>query len=399
MSTKDEAKQETEINYGTKCIDKIKDKLEKGERFFSFEFYPPRTAKGVENLKHSFRNMIKWNPQWMDVTWGAGGTTSDLTPEICDFIQNTIKGNCMMHLTCTNMEKTKVDVALKQAKEMGFKNILALRGDPPEGQEKWKAVEGGFECALDLVQYIKQKYGDYFGITVSGYPEGHPLVRKKIDAQSLCNGKYYAVNALDDGTYEGVSEKDWIGELDYLKAKCDAGGQCIITQLFYDAQAFIDWVGAVRAHGITAPIMPGIMPIRNHGSFTRMTGFCKTVIPKDLKQKLLQLKDNTAELYTFGGDYVHQMCQKLLNAKLDDGSWVVPGLHIYTMNTEKCTIELLAKCKIGYNDESFAALINDELKRVLAEDEKKKLQKKEKQKVLEVTKPSDKQEFTEIQSF
>eukprot|EP01084_Bolivina_argentea_P032075 59336_1 len=240
-------KLQTMINYGTKCIDKINEKLEKNERFFSFEYYPPRTAKGVENLKKSFGNMIKWNPQWMDVTWGAGGTTSDLTPEICDYIQNTVKGNCMMHLTCTNMEKTKVDVALKQAKEMGFKNILALRGDPPEGQEKWKAVEGGFECALDLVKYIKKKYGDYFGITVSGYPEGHPLVRKKIDdvnwdAKSNENPKYYAVNALDDGTYEGVSEKDWIGELDYLKAKCDAGGQCIITQLFYDAQAFIDWV-------------------------------------------------------------------------------------------------------------------------------------------------------------
>ena len=147
---------------------------------------------------------------------------------------------------------------------MGFKNILALRGDPPEGQKQWKAIEGGFECALDLVKYIKQHYGDYFGITVSGYPEGHPLVRKKIvdqnwDVDKNENPKYYAVHKLEDGGYEGVHEKDWMKELDYLKSKIDAGGQVIITQLFYDGQLFLDWVKNVRAHGITAPILPGIV--------------------------------------------------------------------------------------------------------------------------------------------
>ncbi len=104
------------VHYGTKAIDKINENIAANRRFYSFEFYPPRTDKGVENLKTSLSKMVKWNPQWMDVTWGAGGTTSELTPQICNYIQNTIKGNCMMHLTCTNMLPEKVDIALKQAK-------------------------------------------------------------------------------------------------------------------------------------------------------------------------------------------------------------------------------------------------------------------------------------------
>ena len=113
-----------------------------------------------------------------------------------------------------------------------------------------------------MIKYIKAKYGDYFGITVSGYPEGHPVVRKVIDDKDWNaeknEPKYYAVRKLENGKYEGVSQKDWLNELDYLKAKIDAGGQVIITQLFYDAQFFIDWVKAVREHGITAPVLPGL---------------------------------------------------------------------------------------------------------------------------------------------
>jgi len=401
-----EQKERQEINIGIKAIDKINKNMSEGKRFFSFEFYPPKTDAGVQKLKKSLSNMIKWNPQWMDVTWGAGGTTSDLTPEICNYIQNDIKGNCMMHLTCTNMPSEKVDIALKQAKEYGFKNILALRGDPPEGQKQWKAIEGGFECALDLIKYIRKNYGDYFGITVSGYPEGHPLVRKKInddkwDINKNVNPKYYAIQKLDDGSYEGVSEKDWKGELEYLKKKINAGGQVIITQLFYDAKLFIDWVKDVRDFGITAPILPGIMPIRNYGSFNRMTGFCKTVIPKSLKDRLIELKDDTEKLYAFGMDYLHSMCKECLNATDKNGQSLIPGLHIYTMNTEKCTIQLLEKCKIGFDDnKGLEGIINDELKRVLAEEEARK-KKKQQEKIELATNatPIDKGEFKEIKSF
>lgn len=398
----------TEVHVGTKSIDRITSQVSAGQRFFSFEFYPPRTETGVSNLKKALSRMVEWQPQWMDVTWGAGGTTSDLTPELCDYIQNVIGGNCMMHLTCTNMPPQKVDAALKLAKERGFRNILALRGDPPHGQKEWKAVEGGFECALDLVRYIRSQYGDYFGITVSGYPEGHPVVRKKIDDKSWDSAKndnprYHAVKKCDDGSYEGVSEQDWRSELDYLKQKVEAGGQVIITQLFYDAQIFIDWVTAVRAHGIDVPILPGIMPIRNHGSFGRMTGFCKTVIPKALSEGLEKLKGQSDALYQFGGDFVRDLCVKVLSAKDADGSHLVPGLHIYTMDTEKCTIELLSKCKAALGmKQDLSTLIDGELERVLAEDEQKKMEraKKEEQKMkLLGASPVQQGKFKEVKSF
>jgi len=397
--------QEVTNKSGIKSIDAINKNITNGRRFFSFEYYPPRTAKGVETLKKSISNMVKWQPQWMDVTWGAGGTTSDLTPEICDYIQNTANGNCMMHLTCTNMPSEKVDIALKKAKDLNLKNILALRGDPPEGQKRWAAVKGGFECALDLIKYIKAKYGDYFGITVSGYPEGHPVVRKVIDSKNWNvqknEPKYYAIRKLENGKYEGVCEQDWLKELDYLKAKIEAGGQVIITQLFYDAQMFIDWVKAVRKHGITAPVLPGIMPIRNFGSFKRMTGFCKTIIPNALNTELQRLKNDGQKLYEYGGKYVSEMCQKVLSAKDQNGKYLVPGLHIYKMNTEKCTIELLAKCKIGFDkDEKMQNLINNELKRVLKEDEQKKIDKLNKQREI-LMKPTqiDEGKFQPVTSF
>lgn len=399
----------SEVHPGTKAIDRIKKQMSEGQRFFSFEFYPPRTETGVSNLKLSLSRMVQWQPQWMDVTWGAGGTTSELTPELCDYIQNTIGGNCMMHLTCTNMDPDKVDVALTLAKQRGFKNILALRGDPPHGQKEWKAVEGGFECALDLITYIRKGYGDHFGITVSGYPEGHPVVRKQIEdpswsAETNDNPRYHAVKQCADGSYEGVSEEDWRSELDYLKRKIEAGGQVIITQLFYDAQIFIEWVHAVRAHGIDAPILPGIMPIRNYGSFGRMTGFCKTVIPKALSESLEKLKGNADELYAFGADYVRDLCVEVLSAKDKEGQYLVPGLHIYTMDTEKCTIELLAKCKeaLGMN-EHLSSLIDSELKRVLAEDQRKRMEKKkkeeEKMKLLLEASPVEQGKFKEVNSF
>ena len=145
------------------------------------------------------------------------------------------------------------------------------------------------------------------------------------------------------------------------------------------------------------------MPIRNYGSFNRMTGFCKTIIPKRLTDELLRLKDDAIALYEFGGNYVYEMCQKVLAAKGKDGKYIVPGLHIYTMNTEKCTIELLSKCKIGFeNDDKLEGLISSELERVLGEDKNKQVAKLKKQKqkeiVLKAT-PIDEGKFKEVTSF
>lgn len=152
-----------------KIIDKIR-AAEESEPYFSFEYYPPKTEAGVTKLYSIFDNMQKAKPMWVDVTWGAGGSTADSTFNICETAH--AKGlDVMMHLTCTNMDLDLLRAALVKCKAAGIQNILALRGDPPAGKE-WKAIEGGFANAVDLVRYIREEHGDYFCIGVAGYPEG-----------------------------------------------------------------------------------------------------------------------------------------------------------------------------------------------------------------------------------
>lgn len=151
-------------------MDKIKSVIEEGKTAFSFEFFPPKTEEGVENLFERIDRLVSYGPTFCDITWGAGGTTADLTLDIASEMQNVICVETMMHLTCTNMPVEKIDHALETIRSSGIQNVLALRGDPPHGQDKFVQVEGGFDCALDLVNHIRSKYGDYFGITVAGYP-------------------------------------------------------------------------------------------------------------------------------------------------------------------------------------------------------------------------------------
>lgn len=159
-----------------KIIDKIRTGEAENKALFSFEFFPPKTEEGVENLFERMERMVVHGPSFCDITWGAGGSTADLTLEIANRMQNIVCVETMMHLTCTVMPVEKIDHALETIKSNGLQNVLALRGDPPHGQDKFVQVEGGFACALDLVNHIRGKYGDYFGITVAGQPEGHPDV-------------------------------------------------------------------------------------------------------------------------------------------------------------------------------------------------------------------------------
>lgn len=218
-----------------------------------------------------------------------------------------------MHLTCTNMPVEKLEAALQQCKQAGIKNILALRGDPPHGEEKFTQVEGGFSCALDLVKYIREKHGDYFGICVSGYPEAHPD------------------QIVEDP--EEMKKKYW-EDIEYLKKKVEAGADFIITQLFYDVDLFLKFVADCKSAGINAPILPGIMPIMNYGGFKRMTSFCKTYVPEHISNVLEAIKDNDAAIKAYGISLGTQMCQRLL----DSG---VPGVHMYTLNLDKSAVGIL----------------------------------------------------------
>eukprot|EP00966_Prymnesium_polylepis_P042224 980886-Prymnesium_polylepis.1 len=164
-----------------KILDMVREWESKTDKpFISFEYFPPKTPDGVEKLHKTIALMATQDPLFMDFTWGAGGTTSDLTLDLSIKSQERHGLFVNMHLTCTNQTKEVCDYGIKTAKDGGIRNIVALRGDPPKGQDKWEVTEGGFACALDLVKYIRSTTGDHFGVQVSGYPEGHPDNIKKV---------------------------------------------------------------------------------------------------------------------------------------------------------------------------------------------------------------------------
>ncbi|KGN61503.1 methylenetetrahydrofolate reductase 2 [Cucumis sativus] len=307
-----------------KVIDKIRAATagDGGRVVFSFEYFPPKTEDGVDNLFERMDRMVAHNPSFCDITWGAGGSTADLTLDIANKMQNMICVETMMHLTCTNMPVEKIDHALQTIKSNGLQNVLALRGDPPHGQDKFVQIEGGFACALDLVKHIREKYGDYFGITVAGYPEAHPDV----------------IGSNGVATTEGYQS-----DLAYLKKKFDAGADLIVTQLFYDTDIFLKFVNDCRQIGITCPIVPGIMPINNYKGFLRMTGFCKTKIPDEIMAALEPIKDNEEAVKAYGIHLGTEMCKKILTHG-------IKTLHIYTLNMEKSALAILMN--LGLIEES-----------------------------------------------
>jgi len=325
-----------------KC-EKIVDKLNAWskthtEPYVSFEYFPPKTPAGVQTLYKTLDAMAKQEPLFFDFTWGAGGSTSALTMELCSEAYKRHGLDINMHLTCTNQDPQLCAEALAEAKRNGIRNIVALRGDPPKGQEKWEAVEGGFTCALDLVKFIRANFGDFFGIQVSGYPEGHPDVIKPVEdlGRPLTASEKKRLVVADGKEYV-CSDADFERELDYLKAKIDAGGDAIITQMFFDYEVFEAFVHACRARGIKAPILPGIMLIAAHGGFTRMTGFCKSRVPADLKAKCDELKDDPEGFKAMGLQYCADLCKKILEGKLVD------GLHFYTLNQSPNTFAVMDK--------------------------------------------------------
>lgn len=277
---------------------------------FSFEFFVPKTSQGVQNLYDRMDRMYNLNPQFVDVTWNAGGRLSNLTTDIVSTAQSVLGLETCMHLTCTNMPVELIDKALKDAYDSGCQNILALRGDPPVEGGEWTAVEGGFHYARDLVEYIRKKYGDHFDIGVAGYPEGHP------------------------------EESDSDKIVGYLKEKVDAGADFIITQMFYDADKFIEWCAKVREVGITVPIIPGIMPISSYAAFKRRATWCEINVPQHFEDKLISIKDDDQLVREAGTELVAEMCQKLLD------SGYVNHLHFYTMNLEKSSIMILEKLQL-----------------------------------------------------
>jgi len=322
-----------------KIIDLIKNKEDGSKPFISIEFFPPRTETGVKNLYARMERMKESiNPLFSDVTWGAGGSTAELTLDIARKLRDT--GHVAnMHMTCTNMDKdgdpkVAIHSALETAKNDGIMNIVALRGDPAAGQEEWTAADGGFTCALDLVEYIRENFGSEFGISVAGYPEGHPNAISLVEDPSSMTESEKARSSTEDGKVYTCRDDDYKKEMDYLKKKIDAGADFIITQMFFDTKVFGTFVKDCRKWGIDCPIVPGLMCINAYGGFAKMTKFCKTRVPAELKAKMDSIKDDPDAVKAFGVEFGIQMCQDLIEIGVD-------VLHFYTLNLEKITYGIL----------------------------------------------------------
>ena len=260
------------------------------KRDFSFEFFPPKTAEGIEKLRATRRQLAQLEPTFFSVTYGAGGSTRDGT--LATVLEIIGEGqSAAPHLSCVASTKANLREVIAQYKASGIKHIVALRGDLPSGL----AVSGEFRYASDLVRFIREETGDWFHVEVACYPEYHPQARKP--------------------------EHD----LAAFKAKVDAGANGAITQYFYNADAYFHFVERAQALGVTIPIVPGVMPINNFSQLARFSDACGAEIPRWMRLKLEGYGDDTASIKAFGLDVVTDLCDRLLAGG-------APGLHFYTLN-------------------------------------------------------------------
>ncbi|KAG8856825.1 hypothetical protein FRB91_000324 [Serendipita sp. 411] len=294
--------------------------------FYTFEFFPPRTEQGFDNLVSRIERLSKFNPLAVSITWGAGGSTKDWSLKLADICRNDHEVNTIMHLTCTNMQVGTVEDALRAAREKGIRNILALRGDPPRGEDHWIPSDPRFISGLDLVKFIKStpEFRDYFCVGVAAYPDGH--------------------------TESTASEEE---QIRHLKAKVDAGADFIITQLFYDADSFLSWQSKAQSAGITIPIIPGIMPIQTYASFMRLTKLCGTRVPEELLTQINAIKHDDQLVKDLGVEVTVAIIRKLQQ----NG---VQGFHFCTLNLEKSVQKVLETLGwIGHRAEQHNMLISE----------------------------------------
>jgi methylenetetrahydrofolate reductase (NADPH) len=275
---------------------------------FSFEFFPPKTEDGERNLENALAELRTLEPSFVSVTYGAGGSTREKTIEIVKRIRDQHGLEAMAHFTCVGATVPELRGTLDEMRGAGIDNVLALRGDPPAGEEQWTATEGGLEYSRELVELIA---GDYpFAIGAACFPETH------IHADS--------------------PEAD----LEHLVEKVGAGVNFLITQLFFDNARYFRFLERARAAGITVPIIPGIMPITRVGQVERMASLCGASIPEALRDELHARAEDPEAVLDFGVAYATLQCAELLAAG-------APGIHFYTLNRSPATRAILSALKLA----------------------------------------------------
>lgn len=267
----------------------------------SIEVFPPKENDAA--VHRTLENLRKYEPSFVSVTYGAGGSTQARTLDLCADIMMRHGLPVMSHLTCVGATRAELASYLSDASDRGVKNIMALRGDAPQGQEAFEAVAGGCAYANELVELIRGQAGS-FGIGVAGYPETHQ---------------------------EAPSTE---ADLENLKRKVDAGGDAIFTQLFYVNDNFFAFRDHCGRLGIEAPIVPGIMPITNFARIKRITAMCGAVFPKDLAAKLEAVQDDDEAQFEVGVTHAVEQCRQLIEGG-------VPGIHFYALNRSKACATIL----------------------------------------------------------
>jgi methylenetetrahydrofolate reductase (NADPH) len=260
---------------------------------FSIELYPPKTPDGVSNLKHKLVEIAAHDPDYISVTYGAAGGTRHTTREICAFIKRELGIEAMAHLTCVAHSRGEIHELLSGLRSDGIENIMALRGDPPQGQERFVPPEDGFAYAAELVQAIRAERS--FGIGVAGYPEGH------VEAPS------YEVS------------------LQHQIAKIRAGADFVVSQLFLDNALFLRWRDDLRRAGIAVPIVPGILPALSAPQITRFAALCGAKVPAALRVGLERFEAHPESAASFGLVYAMRQIEALLREGVD-------GIHLYALN-------------------------------------------------------------------
>jgi methylenetetrahydrofolate reductase (NADPH) len=285
---------------------RIDERLAAGrEPCFSFEFFPPKTPEGEANLKAALAELSRLEPAFVSVTYGAAGTPAqrEKTIEIVTGIKADHGLEAMAHFTCVGSTVTELRTMLDRMRDAGIENVLALRGDPPAGQDEWIATEGGLRYSRELIELIRDGYD--FTVGAACFPEVH------IHAES--------------------AESD----LRYAREKVEAGARFLITQLFFDNAAYYDFVARARDIGIDVPILPGIMPITNVAQIQRFTALCGACIPDRLRRELALRADQPGGVGDFGVAYATLQCADLL-------AHGAPGIHFYTLNRSPATRAILS---------------------------------------------------------
>jgi methylenetetrahydrofolate reductase (NADPH) len=282
--------------------------LERGERSYSFEFFPPKDEAGEQQLWEAIEALEPYHPNFVSVTYGAGGGTRDKTIAITGRIARDTTLTPVAHLTCVGHTRAELESILDSYAAEGIKHVMLLRGDPSDGpRAEWVPTEGGLTYASELVELARSR-GD-FRIGVAAFPEGHP----------------------------GAASRD--ADADVLCAKVKAGAEFAVTQMFFRAQDYFDLVERVRARGVDIPILPGIMPILNLSAIRRQGELIGTDVPANVVERISAHEGDPAAMRADGIALAAELCEELLAGG-------APGLHFYTLNRSKATLEIFAALNV-----------------------------------------------------